>query len=155
MSRPLFLFSLHTAAELFFVGIEWLPLLEQVKTWKREIDDAVIGGGVGSCRLVPAAGGVLLSIRRCLGVGGLGLGIRMGIGGLLRLLCGHGGVGNPHIVCRLLIVETLVESVCREQLAKPGTIQYRHGVVVDERNSVYAPLVGIAEHNVDVSFFQS
>ena len=43
MAWPLFLFSLHTAAEFFLFGIERLPRLEQVKTRKREIAVAVIG----------------------------------------------------------------------------------------------------------------
>lgn len=44
MAWPLFLFSLHTAAELFLVGIERLPRLEQVKTRKGEIISAIVGG---------------------------------------------------------------------------------------------------------------
>ena len=47
MAWPLFLFSLHTAAELFLIGIERLPLLEQVKIRKREIAIVVIGYGMG------------------------------------------------------------------------------------------------------------
>ena len=155
MAWPLFLFSLHTAAEFFLVGIERLPLLEQVKTRKREIAVAVIGSRMGSVGLPLTAGGVLLSIRRRLSVGGLGLRIRMCVGGLLRLWHDNGSVGKRNIVCRLLIVETLVECICREVLAEPGTVQYCHSVMIYERNAVYAPLVGVAENNVDVSFFQS
>ena len=84
----------------------------------------------------------------------MGLRIRMGVGGLLWLRHNN-RVGDTHIVCRLLIVKTLVERICRELLAEPGTVQYCHSVMVYERNALYAPLVGVAENNVDVSFFQS
>lgn len=49
-----FLFALHTAAELFLVGIERLPRLEQIKTRQYEIVVAVISGGMG-------IGGLMLS----------------------------------------------------------------------------------------------
>lgn len=80
----------------------------------------------------------------------------MGVGGLLRLRHNNGSVGNLHIVCRLRlwIIEPLVECIGREQLSEAGTIQYRHGVVVDERNAIYAPLVGVAENNIYVAVFQ-
>ena len=118
MARPLFLFSLHTAAEFFFVGIERLPRLEQVKTRKREIAVAVIRGGVGSGRLMLAACGVLLPIRRCLSVSGLGLRIRMVVAVLLRFRHNNGSVWIRHTVCRLLIVETLIKGICRELFAE-------------------------------------
>ena len=154
MAWPLFLFSLHTAAEFFFVGIERLPLLEQVKTRKREIAVAVIGSRMGSVGLPLTAGGVLLPIRRSLSVGGLGLRVRMCVGGLLWLRHGNGSFGCRNIVCRLLIVETLIKGICRELFAESGAVQYRHGVVVDERNAVYAPLVGIAENNIYAAVLQ-
>ena len=80
----------------------------------------------------------------------------MGVGGLLRLRHNNGGVGNLHIVCRLClwIVEPLVDGICRELLAESGTVQYRHGVVVYERNTVYAPLVSVAENNIYAAVFQ-
>ena len=80
----------------------------------------------------------------------------MGVGGLLRLRHNNGSIGNRHIVCRLRlrIVEALVESICRELLAEAGTVQYSHGVVVDERNAVYAPLVGVAENNIYAAVLQ-
>ena len=80
----------------------------------------------------------------------------MGVGGLLRLRHYNGGVMNLHIVCRLRlwIIEPLVEGICRELFAEARTVQYRHGVVVYERNTVYAPLVGIAENNIYTAVFQ-
>ena len=59
-----------------------------------------------------------------------------------------------HIVCRLVIVETLIKGICRELFAESGAVQYSHGVVVDERNAVYAPLVGVAENNIYAAIFQ-
>ena len=64
MSWSFLSLALHTATELFLVGIERLPLLEQVKTRKREITVAVIGGGMGIDEL-------MASIRRCLSVAGV------------------------------------------------------------------------------------
>lgn len=61
MAWPLFLFSLHTAAELFLFGIERLPLLEQVKTRKREIAVAVYGSGLSIGRLMLVAYGLMSS----------------------------------------------------------------------------------------------
>lgn len=61
MAWPLFLFSLHTAAEFFFFGIERLPRLEQVKTRKREIAVDVIGGGLRIGRLMLVAYGLMSS----------------------------------------------------------------------------------------------
>ena len=58
MSWSFLSLALHTAAELFLVGVERLPLLEQIKTRKGEIAVDVIGGGVGNC-------GLLVSIRLC------------------------------------------------------------------------------------------
>lgn len=46
-----FLFALHTAAELFLVGIECQTRLEQVKTRQCEIGVAVTGGGIETGRL--------------------------------------------------------------------------------------------------------
>lgn len=99
---------------------------------------------------------VLLSIRRYRSVGGLELRIRMMVAVLLRFRHNDGSVGNWYIVCRLRprVVETLVECVCRELFAESGTVQYRHGVVVDECNAVYAPLVGVAENNIYATAFQ-
>ena len=73
---------------------------------------------------------------------------------LLRLRHDNGSVGKRHIVCRLLIVETLIKGICRELFTESGAVQYRHGVVVDERNAVYAPLVGVAENNIYAAVFQ-
>ena len=143
MSWSVLLLSLHTAAEFFLVGVERLSRLEQVKTRKREIAVAVISGGRMSSGLMLAACGMLLPIRRCLCVGSL-----------LRHLYGNVGVENRHIGCRLRVVETLVECICRELLAESGTVQYRHGVVVYERNTVYAPLVGVTEYNIYAAGFQ-
>ncbi len=50
-----FLFALHTAAKLLLVGIECQTRLEQVKTRQCEIVVAIIGGGMGTGRLMPAA----------------------------------------------------------------------------------------------------
>lgn len=137
------LLSLHTAAEFFLVGVERLSRLEQVKTRKREIAVAVISGGRMSSGLMLAACGMQLPIRRSLCVGSL-----------LRHLYGNVGVENRHIGCRLRVVETLIEGICRELLAESGTVQHRHGVVVDERNAVYAPLVGVAENNIYAAVLQ-
>ena len=78
----------------------------------------------------------------------------MCVGGL-GLLC-YGCIGCLHIVCRLRlrIVETLIKGICRELFAESGAVQYRHGIVVDERNAVYAPLVGVAENNIYAAVFQ-
>nr|WP_305257501.1 hypothetical protein [uncultured Duncaniella sp.] len=57
-SKPMswaFLFALHTAAKLLLVGIECQTRLEQVKTRQCEIVVAIIGGGMGTGRLMPAA----------------------------------------------------------------------------------------------------
>lgn len=151
-----FLLSLHTAAEFFLVGIERLPRLEQVKPRKREATFAVISSGrMSGGRLMLAACGVLLPIRRSLSVDVLGLRIRMGVGVLLRFRHNNGCVGNRHIDCRLhlRIVETLVKGVCRELLAESGTVQYRHGVVIYERNAVYTSLVGVTENNIYAAVF--
>ena len=79
----------------------------------------------------------------------------MGVSGLLRFRHNNGSIGNRHIVCRLRlrIVETLVDGICRELFAESGTVQYRHGVVVDERNAVYTSLVGVAENNIYTAVF--
>lgn len=47
MSGGVLLLSLHTSAEFFFVGVERLSRLEQVKTRKSEIAFDVMGGGMG------------------------------------------------------------------------------------------------------------
>lgn len=46
-----FLFALHTASELFLVGIERQPRLEQVKPRQCEIGVTVTGGGIETGRL--------------------------------------------------------------------------------------------------------
>ena len=151
-----FLFlSLHTAAEIFLVGIERLPLLEQIKPRNWQVVIAEVGNGLGDGGLLLPVCGVLLTTRRLIIIRLL-YGIGMGIFGCRLYRWNNNMWNNIGCIGRCIcwIVEPLVDSICRKLLAQPGTIQYRHGIVVNECNTINAPFIGIAENHIYVTLFQ-
>ena len=67
MAWASFLFTLHTAAEIFLVGVERLTLLEQVKTGNWQVIVAEVGCRMNGGGLILSACGLLLTVR-CFGI---------------------------------------------------------------------------------------
>ena len=117
MAWASFLFALHTTTELFLVGVERLPLLEQVKPRNWQIVIAEVGNGLGDGVLRLAAGGLLLTARRLsiLCRAGLRLIVRIGIAGCRLYLwnnnrcCSIVRLGLP---IALIAALQLLHSIC-------------------------------------------
>ena len=114
------LFALHTAAEFLLVGIERLPLLEQIKPRNWQVVIAEVGNGLGDGVLILSACGLLLTARRLsvLCRVGLRLIVRTCIAGCRLYRRNNNRCRNiwsiGRYICR--IVEPLVDCVCRKLL---------------------------------------